>query len=121
MRIRAAIILILGGFGAWGLLRAQKPFIEYEPAEQEATANLPSDYQREAEWTRARLKYTSTTWDHPLNPTGRYGWRTDYPLGDRHTLEGIRRLTLIDAKSVEQVVELDNSSDVYNWPFMYAV
>ena len=31
------------------------------------------------------------------------------------------RLTRVDAKSVEQVVELDDSSDIYNWPFVYGV
>ena len=32
-----------------------------------------------------------------------------------------RRLTRIDTRSVEQVVDLDGTDDVYNWPLMYAV
>ena len=36
-------------------------------------------------------------------------------------LEGMRRLTRLNTKSVEQVVELDNSDDIYNWPFLYVV
>jgi hypothetical protein len=36
-------------------------------------------------------------------------------------LAGVRRLTRIDTKSVEQVVTLDGSDDVYNWPMLYGV
>ena len=45
----------------------------------------------------------------------------DYPRSDRHLLQGVRRLTRIDTRSVEQVVDLDGTGDVYNWPMMYAV
>jgi hypothetical protein len=48
-------------------------------------------------------------------------WTMDYPRTDRHLLPGIKRLTRIDARSIEQVVELDGSDDVYNWPTLYAV
>ena len=33
----------------------------------------------------------------------------------------MRRLTRIDTRSVEQVVELDGTSEIYNWPAAYAV
>jgi hypothetical protein len=33
----------------------------------------------------------------------------------------VRRLTRIDTRSVEQIVDLDGSDDVYKWPMMYAV
>jgi hypothetical protein len=36
-------------------------------------------------------------------------------------LQGIRRLTRIDTRSVEQVVELDGTDDIYNWPTLYGV
>jgi hypothetical protein len=31
-------------------------------------------------------------------------WSMDYPSIDRHLLQGVRRLTRIDARSVEQVL-----------------
>ena len=104
-----------------GALRAQKPFREYAGNEYNDFP-LPPDYQQPAEWTRARLKYHSV----PVHPTmgyweGRNSWTIDYPRSDRHLLAGIRRLTRIDTKSVEQVVEFDGSDDAYNWPFMYGV
>ncbi len=45
----------------------------------------------------------------------------DYPRSDRHLLEGVRRLTRIESKSVEQVVSLDGTDDLYNYPTLYAV
>jgi hypothetical protein len=122
MRLRAILLLILGGLVTWGVLHAQKPFKDYPVQEDHATADLPSDWSRPAEWTRARLKYTKSSFEHPFPwTTGRWGWTTDYPKDDRLTLAGLRRLTRLDTKSVEQVVELDNTDDVYNWPFMYGV
>ena len=45
----------------------------------------------------------------------------DYPRSDRHLLEGVRRLTRIDARSLEQVTSLDHTDDIYNWPMLYGV
>jgi hypothetical protein len=45
----------------------------------------------------------------------------DYPRSDRHLLEGVRRLTRIDSRSVEQVVSFDGSDDMFNFPTLYAV
>src|SRR5947209_1545554 len=102
MRFRAAIPLVAGALCVIGVLKAQRPFKQYEAAEYEDFA-LPSDWQQKAEWTRARLKYPSVygnsrRWGLDLN------WTIDYPRSDRHLLEGVRRLTRIDARSVEQVV-----------------
>ena len=69
MRLRAAIFLILGGLGTWGILHAQKPFLSYESTEEHAEAPLPPDWERQAEWTRGRLKYTSSTFEHPFPTT----------------------------------------------------
>jgi Domain of unknown function (DUF4159) len=121
MRLRTAILLILAAFATWGVLLAQRPFRTYEGGE-DLNVPLPADWDRPADFTRARLKYRKSGFEHPYpNQTGQWGWMTDYPLCDRHTLAGLRRLTLLDTKSVEQVVELDNSDDIYNWPFLYGV
>jgi hypothetical protein len=45
----------------------------------------------------------------------------DYPRSDRHLLQGVRRLTRIDSRSTEQVVELDGTGEVNNWPMLYGV
>jgi Domain of unknown function (DUF4159) len=116
-----ALLLATLLFVPLSALRAQKPFREY-PGNEYVDFPLPPDWQNSAEWTRGRLKYHSI----PVHPTlgfyeGRNSWTIDYPRSDRHLLAGIRRLTRIDTKSVEQVVELDGSDDIYNWPFVYGV
>jgi hypothetical protein len=48
----------------------------------------------------------------------------DYPRSDRHFSAALRRLTRIDVRSVEQVVDpLDRQypDDIYNYPWIYAV
>jgi hypothetical protein len=115
MRWYAALALGCALFTAW-VLRAQRPFKEY-PAIEYTDFPLPPDWQQASEWTRARLKCPGINRGFMSN----INWTMDYPRSDRHLLMGVRRLTRIDTRSVEQVVELDGADDVYNWPAMYAV
>lgn len=125
MRPRSIFSLLFAFVGAWGVVLAQKPFRDYTGeayAEyKQGQIPIPPDWSEPHEWTRARLKYTSVGILHP-EPyhTGRWGWATDYPLGDRNFQKGIKRLTLIDTTSVEHVVEFGDD-DIYNWPFLYVV
>ena len=119
MRLRSALFLLIIAVAGWGVLRAQRPFREYPGAEYE-NFPLPPDWQQSAEWTRARLRYPSFMGVHGFRD-GYRRWTVDYPRSDRHLLQGIRRLTRIDTRSVEQVVDLDGGDDVFNWPMMYAV
>jgi hypothetical protein len=48
-------------------------------------------------------------------------WTQDYPRADRAIANAVRRLTRVDARSVEQPVSLDDGDEIYNWPFLYAV
>jgi len=117
--MRTRFLLAVGlALLCWGVLLAtEKPFREY-PGIEYTNFALPRDWETVHEWTRARLKYPDIT-------HGAYGrdvyWTMDYPRSDRHLLEGVRRLTRIDSKSVEQVVELDGTDDIYNYPMLYAV
>ncbi len=118
VRLRLALLTVFGLAAVGGVLLAQKPFREYEGWEYN-NFPLPDDYREKAEWTRARLRYT------PVNIHGMFDhinrWTVDYPRSDRHLLAGIRRLTRINTRSVEQPVDLDGTDDIYNWPFLYAV
>src|SRR5271166_4297249 len=119
MRFRSAIMLVAAVLGLWGVLRAQRPFKEYQAMEYE-NFPLPADWNQKTEWTRARLRYPSV-YARYSPPGGDLNWTIDYPRSDRHLLEGVRRLTRIDTRSVEQIVDLDGSDDIYNWPMLYAV
>ncbi len=126
MRFRTAFAVAFLGLAAWSALRAQKPFKEW-PAIEYTDFPLPADYQDKHEWTRARLRYPDI-YGYPgrlmFLDNGRAFpgyWTMDYPRSDRHLLEGVRRLTRIDSRSVEQVVTLDGTDEVYNWPVLYGV
>ena len=116
MRYRRAVLLGVTALGVLGL-RAQRPFQQYQAAEY-YDFPLPPDWNVKTEWTRARLRYPSI---YGRFYGGDVNWTIDYPRSDRHLLQGIRRLTRIETRSVEQVVDLDRTGDVYNWPMMYAV
>ncbi|HEY6465882.1 MAG TPA: DUF4159 domain-containing protein [Candidatus Acidoferrales bacterium] len=105
---------------------AQRPFRQY-PSIEYGDVPLPADWHRPGEWAFARLMY-------PQGPNDGYGWRDtgdwrlgmslwtqDFPPADRGLANAVRRLTRIDARSVEQCVNLDDGDEVYNWPWLYAV
>jgi hypothetical protein len=111
--------LVAAVFAGSVLLYAQKPFQQYrDTVEDYSDFPLPDGWDKPAEWIFTRLKYRDIA-------RFQYGrdryWTMDYPRGDRHLAEGVRRLTRVDVRSVEQVTELDGSDDIYNWPFLYAV
>lgn len=92
----------------------QYPGVEYFDYE------LPTDYREPAEWVFARLMYPQMGWGSQWEH-GSTSWTIDYPRGDRHIAELVRRLSVIDARSVEQPVSLDDGDDVFYWPWLYAV
>ncbi len=47
-------------------------------------------------------------------------WSRDYPKADRQVLLALKRLTRIQTRSTEQVVNLD-SDEIFNYPWVYAV
>ena len=110
-----------------GVLYAQRAFRQYPSVEGYETMPLPLDWRRQAEWTFARLMYPPGPLDGyrgRFDGDWRQGlslWTQDYPLADRSFAAALRRLTRIDAKSVEQPVNLDDGDEVYNYPWLYAV
>jgi hypothetical protein len=128
--LKRALRLALGGAIFVAALAAfQMPWRLYTSMEPYDDIPLPADYQANADWVFARLMY-------PQNPVGRGGrgfrrgnrdwrqggtsWTQDYPRADRHFATALRRLTRVDARSIEQPVNLDDGDDVYNWPWLAA-
>jgi hypothetical protein len=122
---RAALVAALSTLCLVGIALAASPPREwrgYPGVEHDGDANLPPDYKVPAEWTFARLMYPEAGFQY--RGDWRYGytsWTIDYPTADRHIVEMVRRLTSINARSVEQPVNLDDDDDVFNWPWLYAV
>jgi hypothetical protein len=112
------------------LFAFQRPFRVYRSLEPYDDVSLPPDYLDKSEWVQARLMY-------PQHPNARFGrpwrygstldwreggtsWSQDYPRADRHFAQAVRRLTRVQARSVEQPVNLEDQDDVYNWPWLVA-
>jgi hypothetical protein len=118
--------LVLAGL-VFGVLYAQRSFRQYPSVEGYETMPLPADYQEHTEWTFARLMYPPGPLD---GYAGRFDgdwreglslWTQDYPAADRKFSEALRRLTRVEARGVEQAVNLDDGDEIYNWPWLYAV
>lgn len=79
---------------------------------------LPPDANEKTEFVFARLRYRNVVASGMWAMRG--AWTVDYPKADRQFLQGVRRLTRINARSVEHVVDLI-SDDLFNYPFIYVV
>ncbi len=119
----AAVLLGLSLIGA--LYGLQLPFRQYPGVEYDDFP-LPPDYMAPGEWVFARLMYPPAYFGY----RGRFGadwtrgassWTIDYPRSDRHLAEEVRRLSMIDARSVEQPINLDDGDEVFYYPWLYAV
>lgn len=99
----------------------QRPraFREYRGVEY-SNFPLPPDYREPSEWMYARFMYRAVPmwqWGGGRPPY----WTMDYPRSDRHFSAAVRRLTRIDARSVEEPVAAEDGDDIYNYPWLYAV
>lgn len=103
---------------------AQNSFRSYRPSWESGDA-ASGDAKHEFAWSR--LKYNPATgsiggfsYGYGYGYGGRGAWSRDYPKADIVFLAALRRLTRVDARSYQQVVDLD-TDDIFNFPFVYAV
>ncbi len=113
--------LIFGG----ALAAFQLPWREY-PALEHNSFPVPKDYDQKTDFVFARLMFPATPYARFDRAGSRWAqgnstWTQDYPAADRHFMLALNRLTLVNGRSVEQAVNLDEGDDVYNYPFLYAV
>jgi len=114
---RIAILLLLAST-ATVLAFQRNPFQRGRGFDTEGPyGSIPSEQSHEkTEFGWSRLRYDSAG----FNSFRGGSWSRDYPKADRQFLLALRRLTRVDARSTEQVVDL-NSDDIFNWPWVYAV
>ena len=75
----------------------------------------PENPHEKAEWTFVRFHYDLGF------EFGRFRfqrWAADYPKSDRQFVVGVRRLTRLQARSTEHVVDA-KSDELYQWPWLY--
>ena len=112
-RILAALILVVVPEAAqYG--HPQRRWAIYEPEMQDPVDDPPDAYE-DTEFAFARLRFRS-----PMDGRYRSRWGTDANKSERQFIQGLRRLTRIHARSVEQIVDID-SDEIYDWPWLYAV
>ncbi len=84
----------------------------------------PEQSNDKAEFAWSRLSYTSSMTSYGGYGRGGYGrggsWSRDYPKADRQFLIALKRLTRVQGRATEQVVNL-SSDDIFNYPWVYAV
>jgi hypothetical protein len=112
-------------------LLAQKAWREY-PAFEYNSFPAPPDFAEKTEFVWGRLMYPNGAFGG--RGFGRRGfgggdwreggrgifWTMDYPRSDRHLMLALRRLTRVNARSVEQAVNLEDGEG-YDWPWLYGV
>ena len=107
-----AIVLLAGFLGPLALLSFQRPFTQYPGVEYEDFP-LPAQWSPTAEWTFARLMFPPG-WNDGYR--GRFDgdyhlglslWTQDYPRADRYFAKAVARLTRIDARPAEQVIDIE--------------
>ena len=94
----------------------------------------PVQSNEKAEFSWSRLQYTPAVsrgfgggyggFGGGYGGYGRASWSQDYPKADRQFLLAMKRLTRINGRSTEQVVDLDTtdpSQEIENYPWIYAV
>lgn len=87
---------------------------QYE-REMQNPADDPPDAWEQTEFAFARLRYRSSR-----DGFYRSRWGTDANKSERQFIQGLRRLTRIHARSVEQIVDIE-SDEIFDWPWLYAV
>jgi hypothetical protein len=117
MRFRPTIALGIAGLSVLTATYAfQRGGFRQYLDEEDNPAAVPADAGEKTEYQFARLRYSSSR--------GRYrgygSWGTDFPKADRQFLQGVRRLSRIHARSVEEVVDLE-SDKIFDYPWVYAV
>jgi hypothetical protein len=75
----------------------------------------PANENEKAEWTFARFRY-DLGGDFEFYRFQR--WAADYPKADRQFILGVRRLSRVQSRSTETVVDAD-SDDLFDWPWIY--
>jgi hypothetical protein len=75
----------------------------------------PENPREKAEWTFARFHYDLNS---QFRSFGFQRWAADYPKSDRQFVVGVHRLTRLNARTTEHVIDA-KSDDIYDWPWLY--
>lgn len=128
MRLLPGLSVVLLLVGLSSALSAP-PAIPDQFRESSRYSGCGGGSSEKAEFSWSRLRYRSRAssfggFGYGYGYGGFGSWSRDYPKADRQFLLAMHRLTRIDGRTTEQVVDLDcndPSSDIFNYPWVYAV
>jgi len=75
----------------------------------------PANPLEKAEWTFIRFHYEL---GDEFGPEGYQRWKSDYPKADRRVIQAVSRLTRVQVRSTEQILDAKND-DLYEFPWLY--
>jgi len=101
-----------------GLLAFQRRDSGRFQEEEDGEDNFPQNTQAKAEWIFARFHYDMGNEFGGFGFRGFQRWAADYPKSDHQFVQGVRRLTRLDTREAEQVVDAHND-DIFNWPWIF--
>ena len=121
--ISALLLLVGASTGLAAFQRGGYGDDQYGNAREAFSSSDSNNGKNEYSWSRLRYSMAGG------GGGGGYGygrwatWSRDYPKADRQFLIALKRLTRINAKPVEQVVDLDSEGPeaIENFPWVYAV
>jgi hypothetical protein len=107
--------MVLTAVWSWAQPRqSQRRWALYEHEMQNPAEDPPGAWEK-TEFAFARLRFRS-----PRDGRWHSRWGTDANKSERQFILGLRRLTRVDARPVEQIVDID-SDEIFDWPWLYAV
>jgi hypothetical protein len=109
---------LAAGLILFGTLLAFDRSAGYESEMQNPSTFEPPDANEKTEWAFARLRYRGGGYGR--RGRGRGSWGTDSNKAERQFVMGMRRLTRVHARSVEEIIDID-SDQMFDWPWLYAV
>lgn len=116
-RILAVVLPVLLLAGLVFAYPQGRRWAKYE-AEMQDPVDDPDDAWQEAEFAFARLRFRSYRDGRRWGGYAR--WGIDCNKSDRQFMAGIRRLSRVQVRSVEHIVDID-SDEIFDWPWLYAV
>jgi hypothetical protein len=89
------------------------------PDEEDHPSIIPPDANEKTEFVFGRLRYPSFKGGNDFWRM-RGNWTIDFPKADRQFVQGVRRLTRLHVRSVEEVVNMEGDQ-IFDYPWLYVV
>lgn len=112
--ISCAVLLAAAVLASAQQFRSGNRWARYEHEMQDPVDDPPGSDEK-SEFAFGRLRYRS-----PRDGQWYARWGIDCNKSDRQFVMGLKRLTRVHARPIEEIVDID-SDEIFEWPWMFAV